>query len=354
MRRHLAIALSSLAAILPQGWPEKLSVGVSDQPGGAAQLKRDAPPLAFRYQYLAGGANTGSGWATWNPDGTFVSTYISESRRARLIPVFTYYQVLQSTPSLGDEKTTDLGHLKDRAVMRAVERDLRLFFKRAKGRRLVVLHVEPDLWGYVQHAARRDDARTVPGAVTFARTVVRLRDRLAPNVALAWHLSVWGTREDPTFSKPSLAHMSALGRRSARFYRSFRARFDLVFTDVADRDAGFREHILGDGGVSRWDAQDFARHASFIRAFTRRTRRPVVIWQIPLGNDRLDDTWGRFRDNRVEWWLGPGNEANLRAERDAGVVALLFGGGADGTTGPRTDGGYFFGRVRALDAPPLR
>jgi hypothetical protein len=37
---------------------------MSDGPGGAAAMRAVAP-FAFRYQYLAGGVNTGSGWATW-------------------------------------------------------------------------------------------------------------------------------------------------------------------------------------------------------------------------------------------------------------------------------------------------
>ena len=36
----------------------------------AAAMKATAP-FAFRYQYLAGGANTGNGWATWNANGDF-------------------------------------------------------------------------------------------------------------------------------------------------------------------------------------------------------------------------------------------------------------------------------------------
>ena len=34
-------------------------------------------------------------------------------------------------------------------------------------------------------------------------------------------------------------------------------------------------------------------------------------------------------------------EETRRAYRDAGVIAFLFGGGADGTTSERTDGGEF-------------
>ena len=48
---------------LPARWPRTLQIGLADAPGGAAALRRSAP-FGFRYQYLAGGVNTGSGWAT--------------------------------------------------------------------------------------------------------------------------------------------------------------------------------------------------------------------------------------------------------------------------------------------------
>src|SRR5215216_2335587 len=60
---------------LPGEWPTSMQLGMADAPGGAAAMKATAP-FGFRYQYLAGGANTGSGWATWNPDGSFVTYYI--------------------------------------------------------------------------------------------------------------------------------------------------------------------------------------------------------------------------------------------------------------------------------------
>ena len=40
---------------------------------------RATAPFAFRYQYLAGGVNTGSGWATWNSNGDFPRYYIEDS-----------------------------------------------------------------------------------------------------------------------------------------------------------------------------------------------------------------------------------------------------------------------------------
>ena len=55
-------------------------------------------PFGFRYQYLSGGVNTGGGWATWNSNGDFVTYYIADSRAAGIMPVFTYYQIFQSSP----------------------------------------------------------------------------------------------------------------------------------------------------------------------------------------------------------------------------------------------------------------
>src|SRR5437763_4760210 len=112
----LALALAPAAGAklppLPHGWPAALQLGVTDQPGGAAALRRSAP-FGFRYQYLAGGVNTGQGWSTWNPDGSFVTLYMRESAAHRITPVFTYYMVRQSAPGkdVGDEQKADLGNL---------------------------------------------------------------------------------------------------------------------------------------------------------------------------------------------------------------------------------------------------
>jgi hypothetical protein len=352
MVRVLVLALLTLALLvapaqarLPADWPERVEIGVADQPGGAAALRAQAP-FGFRYQYLTGGVNTGSGWSTWNPGGSFVTRYIDETRRAGMIPVFTYYQLLPSRPSSGgDESARDRSNLRNAATMRTYWRDFTLFLRRAHGRGLVVAHLEPDMWGYLEQAGEARRARA------FARRAAALRDRYAPNVVLGWHLSIWGTGEDPTYSKPSPAHMDQLAARSARFWRRAGGPLlDLVFLDVEDRDAGFNAAVNGDPR-SGWGEPEFRRNTAYLRGFHRRTREPIVLWQLPLGNSTLPDTWGRFRDSRVEWWLG--DPAHLRADRDAGVVALLFGGGADGTTSPQTDGGLFLSLAARYYRSPL-
>ena len=99
---------------------------------------------------------------------------------------------------------------------------------------------------------------------------------------------------------------------------------------------------------------DFARHDRYIARFVKRTHTPVVLWQLPLGDTLLSNTWGHYRDNRLQWWLGDPSGRHLRATRDAGVIGLLFGGGADGTTSSQTDGGFFYRLARVYLAHPLR
>jgi hypothetical protein len=352
MGRRLRTALSTLgwlALLIPAGWPHHLLLGVADSPGDAHHLAVTTHVDA-RYQYLSGGANTGHGWATWNPDGTFASRYVRESIAAHEIPVFSYYQLLQSAPSRGsDELGRDLSNLRDPATMRAYWSDYRLALVRvaaAAGRHLVVIHVEPDLWGYLEQA------HAVSLARAFAHRLIALRDQLAPHVLLAWHLSVWGTDVDPTSAKPSLAQMRLLADRSAAFYASLRARFDLVFNDVTDRDAGYYQHVEGNPHTW-WGPADFARLNAYLGRFTARTGTAVVLWQLPLGDTHLPDTWGRYRDNRLQWWLSHPAGPHLQATRAAGVIGLLFGGGATGTTSDQTDGGFFYRLARRYERHPL-
>jgi len=243
-------------------------------------------------------------------------------------------------------------NLANRATMGAYWADLKLLFERAGATHtMTVVHVEPDMWGYAEQRSKGDQASSVPAIVGgsgmpeiagipdtiagFARAVVALRDRYAPNVVLGYHISVWGTGVDIASSDSSDAEIDTLAGRAAAFYGSLGAAFDVAFAEFSDRDAGFKEHVYGDGGASWWTARDFAANVRFLGRFSALTGKRIVMWQIPLGNTRMramNDTWGHYQDNRVEWLLDDPGRGHLDAYVRAGVVAFLFGGGADGTT----------------------
>ena len=401
MRRLLLVLCALLPALAAApaahaalAWPSPtLQIGVADEEGGAAALRASAP-FGLRYHYLAGGVNTGRGWQEWaTGGGSFVSNYIADSAANGMIPVFSYYELRQSQPGAGqsDEQRAVIGNLADRDTMRAWFEDLKAFFQRAGAAGTpVVAQIEPDLWGYVQREGG-DDASAVPAQVAatglldlralpntaagVAQGVRRLRDTYAPNVLLGYPVSVWGTGKDIAVSDESDEAVEALAARSARFYRSLGTSFDTVFAEFADRDSGYA--VKRDGRSADeawWDGADFARFAHYLGAVHARVDRPIVLWQIPLGNTlyrAMDDSPHHYADNRVQWLLGASSREHLRPYLDAGVVALLFGSGqpdgtcacdaaGDGVTNPPPygtatreslsaddDGGYFRARVNA-------
>ena len=341
-------------APLPAGWPARVELGMSDSPGGAAAMRRTAP-FAFRYQYLAGGVNTGNGWATWNPGGDFARFYIEDSVANGVIPVLTYYTMRQSAPGngIGSEVDAIVTNLANTSTMTAYYNDVKLFMQKAGGfpSQKVVLHVEPDLWGFVQLRSSGDSATSVTARVAetgltelaglpsnvsgFARAIVRLRDTYAPNVILGYHVSVWGTGVDIALSNPSDSSIDSLSSRAANFYKSLAANYDIAFAEFSDRDAAFYQYVYGDNGQHWWDAEDFRRAARFLGGFSNGAGKRIVMWQIPLGNTKMrsqNNSNGHYQDNRTEWFFDEAARSHLATYRDAGVVAFLFGGGASGTT----------------------
>src|SRR5262245_43301806 len=213
--RGLIAVLALLAApavhaaalpVTPRGWPATLQLGVTDPPGGAARLAASAA-WGFRYQYLSGGAGNPFAWRAWNqPDGAFVTAYVAESAAAGIVPVFSYYMLREAAPGNAlPEADGFLQNLATADTMRAYFEDLKVFVRRAGAFPClpIFLHVEPDLWGHAQGRATGDVASTVPALAGgsglpeldglpdtvsgVAQAIVRLRDRYAPNVLLAYH-----------------------------------------------------------------------------------------------------------------------------------------------------------------------
>jgi hypothetical protein len=350
-------AFKAFAALppLPSGWPTQFELGHADGPGGAAHMKGVAP-FKFRYQYLAGGVNTGNGWANWNPNGDFARFYIEDSIAQGITPIFTYYMIFQSAPGGPNEATAIANNLNTVATMTAYFNDLKLFFQKCSAFPTVhpILHLEPDMWAYIQQSATSDNAATVPvrvastgladlasfpnNAAGLAQAIVRLRDLYGPNVLLAFHVSTWGTGDDLIHSDPPDATVISLGVRAGNFYNSFGANFDIAFHDLNDRDAAYKQIAWGDSGAW-YNASDYRRNRLFVENFVQTANKRVVLWQLPLGNTFMraeNNTLKHYQSNQVEWFLNDPSRAHIQEYLQAGVVALLFGGG-DGNVSTNTD-----------------
>jgi hypothetical protein len=201
------------------------------------------------------------------------------------------------------------------------------------------------MWAYMQQSHGANAASTpvsvassgfdeVAGfpdnASGFAQALVHLRNTYAPNVVLGWHASAWASGIDLTLND---GDPYAVADRVYDFYRSLGVQFDLLFFDPSDRDAGFYQYQRGDGGAHWWDEGDFWRFREFVGRLVDHTGRKAVLWQVPVGNTvfrSVNNSWGHYQDNRAQYWLG--DRTHLQELVDNGVIAILFGAGADGCT----------------------
>src|SRR5437588_2845333 len=145
-----------------------LGFGLANQPAEIGWMTSSGVPWGYRYQYLAGGVNTGTGWETWNsPPGQFAGYYMADSAANGYFPVFSYYELLQSTPSSGtNESDRDFNNLNNAATMNAYYANFVLLMHQAAtygGQ--VIVQVEPDLWGYLEQRAAGGSAPSVAAKV---------------------------------------------------------------------------------------------------------------------------------------------------------------------------------------------
>jgi Fibronectin type III domain len=329
-----ARATPSTASIPAAALPStRLEFGLANGPMDLSWMTSSGVPWKYRYQYLSGGANTGVGWETWNtPTGAFASFYMSAS--GSYIPVFSYYELLQSNPSTGaNESDRDFSNLNNSATMNAYYANFKLLMQKAGAYgKQVVVHVEPDLWAYLQQRAGSGDASTLNASVAssgfadvatmpntvqgFGWALAHLRDLYAPNAVLGIHASVWAAgiaNPDATAAFLNSAGISANIHASS---------WDVVFSDVDDHDAGWWEQ----NGSNRWWAPtDFTAYLAWVAELKAKTGRQQVVWQVPVGNQyylTMNNKCGHYQDNIAPYFIAHASDLSA-----AGLVAVLFGAG---------------------------
>ena len=362
-------------AAVPAGLPPHLGVGLAGHPdatGIYGWMPNSGIPFDYAYQYLAAGVNTGSGWQAWNENAQFPLWYAQGAAARGYVPVFPYYMLLQSSGSCGScsEAQKDLSNLNNASTMNAYYADFAKLMQRlgtgthdgvAGFGGTVIVHHEPDLSGYAQqavldnskcygyctgsgndpallkasvassgHPAVAGYANTYKG---FNQALEHIRDLYAPNVLLAFHVSNWAVLHDVGSNTDPTLDVTALGNKAGAFAAAAGADYELVFNDVADRDAGYYKYVLGRDAF--WDRNNvrlphFDRWEQFVSAVNQTTGRPMLVWQIPLGNQwfqTMNNSDGHYQDNRAEYFF-----SHLTELRDAGIIGLLFGAGNAGST----------------------
>jgi hypothetical protein len=371
------------AAILASLGKDSVLVG-----GSMADATAAKAPFDGRYLYLSGGLFDGTGpcascasactthgtscssaaggcawWGCWqwdqDPPGKYVSDFVSVNEQAKQIPMFTYYQELQAS-GLG-EGTTQVAALNDAAFLTRYLADWRFVLQKI-GTHAALLHIEPDFWGYVEQL--NADPHAVPARVTaangtdcaayensaagFAKCMIHMVRVYAPNAKVGLHASAWGTKFDVFGNSDPKLDVLGEAQKMSTFLTALGAGDgDFIVTDPSDRDAGYYQST---GRTTWWDdtnatLPNFHQAFTWTKALAEAMKLPVVFWQIPLGNMKLDNTTDHWRDNRLDYFF-----AHMDEVVAAHIVGLFFGAGAGGMTTPETDGGNFVSKTAAYRA----
>src|SRR5258708_4297091 len=203
----------------------------------------------------------------------------------------------------------------------------------------VVVHIEPDFWGYMQ-GRTSGDASTVSASVAgsgfadvagyantvqgFGQALLHIRDLYAPNALVAVHASPWSNGGDIGMSTNPGMNAVAIADATAAFLMSA-GNWDAVFNDLDDHDAGYWET---QGRNHWWDTTNatfpnFTRYLTWVGELKTKTGKQQVAWQVPEGNQyflTMNNTCSHYQDNVASYFIA--HPADLVA---AGIVAVLFG-----------------------------
>lgn len=279
-------------------------------------------------------------YVTWWSGHAAQATYQGRPRPQKIL--FTWY----SLRDLGDLAGEGDGPGEVKAINRAdlltrYLNDYRFFLQKI-GRSPEMIDLEPDFWGYVRSLG---NPHQVPAQVTaadpadcgsqensaagLARCLIAMARKYAPNTAVGLHLTCWDWQ---TTSAGCVRDYHDLGAQNA----------DFLVTDVSDRDAGWYAQPAHGGRDNFWTDQKGAAALSFYKTMADAVGKPVVLWQIPVGNMAQNNTLNHYQDDKVDWFF-----AHMNQVAAAHVAALLFGPGQQEQTTVESDGGNLISKTIA-------
>lgn len=287
------------------------------------------------------GSTTAPGYyVTWWDAHVTQATYKNSPRPQKMF--WTWY----SLRDLGDLAGEGDGPGEVKAINRVdlltrYMNDYRFFLQKI-GTSHDAIDIEPDFWGYVRslgnpHQVAAQVAGANPtdcgsqenSAAGLARCLIAMAHKYAPNTAVGMHLTCWDWQ---TNTQGCVKDYASLGAQNA----------DFLVSDVSDRDAGWYA-LPAHGGLNNfWTDQKAAAALAFYKTMAESVGKPVVLWQIPVGDMAQNNTLNHYQDDKVDWLLGHMNQV-----ASAHIAALLFGAGQQEQTTIETDGGNLINKTIA-------
>ena len=333
------------------------------------------PTIDLHYHYLTG-ISTEGGWTTWNSNPDYAGKRIAEAVSHGVVPMLTYYCMVAH----GEDNLP--GSVGDASYMGVYWKDYaQLLATVAAANTPVLIHVEPDFWGYLQQASiDAGSVGAVPAKVAasnaaecsglpetivgFGKCLVAMARSRAPKALIGFHASGWSSKMDVLANSDKGFDVLAEAQKTVTFLQAVGGGdADFIASDLIDRDAGCYDVGYTDSMGNQvcsvrpgtyWDETnqalpDFHQAWSWAKAIGEGLDLPVVWWQLPFGTPSTTPggTPGHFRDNRVHYMF-----ANVGELVAAHGVGMAFGTGAGGQTDVTTDGNSFKTAVTGYFANP--
>ncbi|WP_406349031.1 RICIN domain-containing protein [Streptomyces sp. NBC_01597] len=279
-------------------------------------------------------------YVTWNDDHVTKATYQGKPRPQKFF--WTWY----SLRDLGDLAGEGDGPGEVKAINRAdlltrYMNDYRFFLQKI-GSSQDSIDIEPDFWGYVRslgnphkvaaqvRAANPTDCGSQEdSAVGLAQCLITMVHKYAPNTGAGFHLTCWDWQSN---MQGCVKDYTDLGAKNA----------DFLVADVVDRDAAWYAKPENGGRDTFWNDQKAAAALGWYKTMAESVGKPVVLWQIPLGNMAQNNTRNHYKDDKVDWLL-----SHMDQVANAHVAALLFGAGQQEQTSVESDGGNLINKTIA-------
>lgn len=335
---------------IPLGLPKYLAIGTATTASNLSwQTNNGNECWDMGYQYIT--------WGWWNWHYEFVKRFCDDAYRRGYIPVIPLY-LFQTAPQefgcTGSEYEIIYCAINNQSLMNEFWKRFIQMCQEAKRSfsQKVIFHIEPDMLGYLQQRCTNENKTPdqIPAIVNdpkypnnltgmHQRMIDLVREHCSNKGLIAFHASLWGNIISLKDNEEKILDLEKLAQNTADILLQLSPDFDIIFIDWSDRDAGYDEIWWDKRNTS---VPNFSRVLMFTNYLSHFTKKKVILWQIPIGNENLPNVTNQYADNRLDYVFDyPVDIAK------SGIIALLFGAGIPNMTTQFTDGGYL--KARAIE-----
>lgn len=345
--------------------------------------------MSYRYLnggYYSGGTTGGNGWSNSPLGAGYVLKHHADlCKQYNYEPVFIYYQIGNEVLGEGGTSPSDpnaMGlYYQDWTYAMYLIDQWMTANTSASYTPVVTVDLEPDFSGSVEQSnlypgfGPTDFAMCVndciipsptqaaPGCPAwvpiasynnnfagYCQAVLHIKDQVVSpannsRVHIAFHISNWATNGNPAANTGypyPLTTVAAHAQTIASFVNACQpggsgSQFDLFFTDPSGYD-GHNPVVGGPPNVYDWGVGGVVgiadQYAYFVNQLSTLTNLRGMLWQMPLGNSKMADVNGHYKDERPEYFLADsplndqGYQHNICQYMASGIIGILWGAGS--------------------------